>query len=306
MSRLALIAGQGGLPRVLANALGRSGRSWFACHLKGFAPEGVGQSRAFRIEVLGSFIEGLKADGVTEVCFAGSIARPPLDPSAVDAATMPLVPRMMQALQAGDDAALRAVIGFFEEAGIAVVGAQDIAPALLDLPVTGTPSARDLSDIERAAAVHRALAPLDVGQGCVVAGGQVLAVEAAPGTDFMLATLAAGPPRPPVPRAPPSGGIFGGDLFGSAADWLSGGGGGVNPALPEFARPGGGIFFKAAKAGQDRRIDLPTIGPETVRRVAKAGLNGIAVERGAVLVLEAEEVAAQLRARGLFLAAWER
>ncbi|GIT91983.1 phosphatidate cytidylyltransferase [Jannaschia pagri] len=298
MSRLALIAGQGALPAVLANALGRSGRSWFACHLEGFAPKGVGQSRAFRIERLGSLIADLSDEGVTEVCFAGAIARPPLDPSAVDAATMPLVPRMMQALQAGDDAALRTVIAFFEEAGIAVLGAQDIAPELLQAPQVGIPNDRDLADIARAETVQAALGPLDVGQGCVVAGGQVLAVEALPGTDWMLSSLARRPAPPPQAA---SGGLFGGDLFGGAADWLSGG---AAPAgLPPFARPEGGVFYKAPKPDQDRRIDLPTIGPETVRRVAEAGLSGIAIAADGVLVLDPAEVAAQCTARGLFLLA---
>ncbi|PWJ19319.1 LpxI family protein [Jannaschia seohaensis] len=299
---VALVAGQGGLPGVLANALGRSGAPWFACHLEGFPPQAVGQSRGFRIEQLGTLIAALTAEGVERVCFAGAIARPPLDPSAVDAATMPLVPRMMQAIQAGDDAALRTVIAFFEEAGLTVVGAQEIAPELLDLPVTGSPSKQDAADIVRAAEVHGALGAVDVGQGCVVAKGQVLAVEAAPGTDFMLATLAKQPPAPP--RAP-SGGLFGGDLFGGAADWLSGSGG-PQRRLPDFARPSGGVFFKAAKPDQDRRIDLPTIGPATIRAVAAAGLNGLALEAGGVLVIDREDVAAQLASTGLFLAAWER
>ncbi|WGH78738.1 LpxI family protein [Jannaschia ovalis] len=295
MSRLALIAGRGGLPRVLANAL--AGQDWFACHLQGFAPEGVGQSRAFRLEHLGSFIADLRDRGVDRACFAGAVSRPKVDPSAIDAATAPLVPRIMQVLGAGDDAALRAVMEIFEEAGIAVLAPQEVAPQLLDLPTQGTPSERDLVDIARAAEVHEGLSALDIGQGCVVAGGQVLAVETLPGTDWMLASLARRPAAPPR-------GAGGFDLFGGAADWLSGGG--AQPGLPAFERPEGGVFFKAPKLGQDRRVDLPTIGPETVRRAAAAGLNGIAVEAGGVLVLERDEVAAQLRGAGLFLAAWSR
>ena len=302
MSRVALIAGQGALPNVLADALGRAGRDWFACHLDGFPPEGVGQSRAFRIERLGSLIAALREEGVTEACFAGAIARPPLDPGAVDAATMPLVPRMLQALRAGDDGALRVVIALFEEAGMRVVGADDLAPDLTALPVTGTPSARDRADIARAAEVHAALGAADVGQGCVVAGGRVLAVEAAPGTDWMLAGLV----RRPAAPVPAQDGLFGGDLLGGAAEWMSGGAAAVEPSLPAFDRPEGGVFFKAAKAGQDRRIDLPTIGPRTVRLVAAAGLSGLALERGGVLVLEREAVAALLDAHGLFLAPWNR
>ena len=126
---IALIAGQGALPQVVAQAL--TGQDWQLCALEGYAPSVPGPVKTFRIETLGSFIAGLKRDGVTRVCFAGAIARPPIDATQIDAETLPLVPRMLQALQAGDDGALRTVISFFEEAGIVVVGAQEIVPELL-------------------------------------------------------------------------------------------------------------------------------------------------------------------------------
>ncbi|WP_299814968.1 UDP-2,3-diacylglucosamine diphosphatase LpxI [uncultured Jannaschia sp.] len=255
---LALIAGAGRLPATLAAAL--EGRDWCAWHLEGFAPDGLA-SESFRVETLGSLIETLRAGGVTEICFAGRIARPKLDLAALDTATVPLVPRMMQALGQGDDAALRIVIAFFEEAGIEIVAPQDLAPGLLDVPAVGAPTDRDRADIARAVAVHRALAPLDVGQGCVVAGGQVLAVEAMPGTDWMLESLAR-----------------------------------------VESRPGGGVLYKAAKAGQDRRIDMATVGPDTVTRAAAAGLAGIAVAAGDVLVLDPDALRIRLATTGLFLA----
>jgi DUF1009 family protein len=301
VTRTALIAGQGALPHRIARAL--SGTDWFACHLEGNLPEGVGQSRGFRIETLGTLLEDLGSRDVDRVVFAGAIGRPVLDPARLDAATAPLAPRLAEAIRAGDDGALRAVIDIFETAGLTVVAPQDLDPTLTDLPLTGTPSDRDLADIERAAAVHAALAPLDVGQGVVVAGGQVLGIEALPGTDWMLTSLAKGPPPPP--RGAGGGGLFGGDIFGGAADWLAGGGA-PGRALPDFPRPEGGVFFKAPKAGQDRRVDLPAIGPDTVRRAAAAGLSGIAAEAGGILVLDRDDLAAQLRATGLFLAAWSR
>lgn len=295
MTRTALIAGRGALPRRVAKGL--AGTDWFACHLDGQVPDGVGQSRGFQLEQLGSFLTGLRDDDVSQVVFAGLIRRPNVDLARVDDATRPLVPRMAQALQEGDDAALRALIALVEQAGLSVVAPQDLDPTLVDLPLAGTPSDRDLADIARAVDVHKALSPLDVGQGVVVAGGQVLAVEAVPGTDFMLATLAKQPPQPPRPAG---GSAF--DLFGGAADWLSGGA--VPSGLPPLDTPDGGVFFKAPKVGQDRRIDLPAIGPDTIRRCAAAGLNGLALEQGGVLILEPEDVTAQLRSTGLFLAAW--
>jgi DUF1009 family protein len=50
-------------------------------------------------------------------------------------------------------------------------------------------------------------------------------------------------------------------------------------------------LIKAAKRGQDRRIDLPSIGPRTVEGVGRAGLAGIAVVAGSAIVAEAERIA---------------
>ena len=265
---LALIAGQGRLPGLLAAAMEDSGRAFRVAELDGFPAEGLGgrPTLRFRLEHLGTLLGRLLDEGAREVCLAGAIRRPVIDMSEVDAATMPLVPRIAAALRAGDDGALRAVVAIFEEAGLRVVGAGDIVPGLLmpeGVPTRAQPDARHEGDAQRAAAVLAALAPLDVGQGCVVSGGQVLAIEALPGTDWMLASLAAG-----------------------------------------HDGPKGGLLMKAPKAGQDRRFDLPAIGIDTVRGAAAAGLDGIVIEAGGVLALDREAILAEADSRGLFL--WVR
>ena len=70
---------------------------------------------------------------------------------------------------------------------------------------------------------------------------------------------------------------------------------------PDGAR---GVLFKGPKSGQDRRIDLPAIGPTTVAAAAEAGLAGIAVEAGGVMVLDRAKVVADADAAGLFV--WVR
>jgi DUF1009 family protein len=65
----------------------------------------------------------------------------------------------------------------------------------------------------------------------------------------------------------------------------------------------GGVLVKVAKPQQDRRIDLPTIGPATVRRAAEAGLRGIAVEAGVTILLDQAEAVAAADMAGLFLIA---
>ena len=259
---LALIAGQGRLPAVLASSLDQAP---LVASLEGFIPDGLPVDLTFRIEHLGSFLAELKTKGATEVCFAGAVRRPPLDPSAIDAATMPLVPRIMQALHLGDDAALRVVLDIFEEAGITIRAAHDVLPKLL--PDAGLLTTAPLSptaekDAARAAEIVAALGAADIGQACVVKAGQALALEGSFGTDWMLDSL--------VRRAD-------GD---------------------------GGLLFKAPKPGQDRRIDLPTIGLETVRAAAAAKLDGIVIEAGGVMVLDRDDTVKSADDRGLFI--WVR
>ncbi|WP_104071997.1 LpxI family protein [Albidovulum inexpectatum] len=272
MTKTALIAGQGALPAILARALARNGTDHLVAEMEGFpcgirAPEPV----RFRIERLVPFLDHLADHGVERVVMAGAIRRPRVEAELVDPRTATLLPRLIGAFGKGDDALLREVIGIFEDWGLTVVGADAIAPELVPPAgvLVGQPSDADARDVERAAELVSGLGRLDVGQGAVVAQGLCLGLESLPGTDAMLRFVAA-----------------------EAAD--------LRPD-PNGAR---GVLFKAPKPGQDRRIDLPTIGPETVRGAARAGLAGIAWEAGGVILLQREDVERLATEAGLFLWSW--
>ena len=304
MMKIAIIAGAGRLPAALAQALTALTTPPLICALEGFLPEGLVPDIQFRVERLMPFLRSLSDQGVTHVIFAGAVSRPRLDPSLFDMATAQIVPRLLAAMQGGDDATLRTVIALFEEAGFEVVGVPDIAPGLFLSPglygagfavqqitanaenpgatvhqITAeggiggatvhqiTVSPADQADTDRAAAIVAALGAVDVGQGAVVAQGLCLAVETLPGTDQMLDFVARTARRP-------------------------------NPA---GAR---GVFYKSAKPGQDRRIDLPTIGLETLTRAHAAGLAGIAFPAADVIVLDQKDVLQTAEKLGLFL--WAR
>lgn len=264
MSRIALIAGHGALPAILAAALPERP---LVCALAGFLPEGLVVDQTFRIERLALFLRLLQDEGVTRVCFAGAVERPNLDPALFDPQTAQMVPRLLAAMAQGDDATLRVVLAIFEEAEFEIVSVQTIAPGLSPAAghLVGTPGAQDIADCTRAEVIVSALGAVDVGQGAVVANGLCLAVEALPGTDAMLRGVA---------------------------------------DMPLSLRPKGGVFYKAAKPGQDLRIDLPTLGPATVDLAAKAGLSGIAFQAGGVICLDLPQMIALASARGLFL--WAR
>ena len=265
---LALIAGRGALPAAIVAC---STTRPLVCALHGFQPGGLTPDLIFHLERLIPFIDHLLAQGITTVAFAGAVQRPRLDPAIFDPATAQLVPRLLAAMQGGDDATLREVIALFEESGLTVQGINDIAPGLLPGPglLAGHLTDMDETDATRAAANVDALGSVDVGQGAVVAQGQCLAVEALPGTDAMLASLA---------------------------------------KLPASLRPdplrGRGLLYKAVKPGQDLRIDLPTLGPESMRGAAAAGLGGIAFQAGSVICLNLSEMRAEADRLDLFL--WYR
>ena len=259
---LALISGRGQLP---AEVAAEQTTKPVVCVLDGFAPDNMAADITFRLEHLGSLLVELKSLGVTDVCLCGAIERPPFDPSALDAATLPLVPVMMQAMGAGDDGALRAVMKLFEDQGFVVRAAHELAPCLLapdGVLTSAQPDDAMRADVVRADAVLDALSALDVGQGCVVGAGQVWGIEAIGGTDHLLTTL---------------------------------------PANVRDANP---VLVKRPKTGQDLRADMPTVGPGTIDALVRAGLRGLVVDAGAVIMLEREETLARAEAAGLVL--WSR
>ena len=62
-----------------------------------------------------------------------------------------------------------------------------------------------------------------------------------------------------------------------------------------------GVLVKAPKPGQEERIDMPTIGPQTMHKVAAAGLAGVAVAAGHVLMAERAETIRAANGHRLFL-----
>lgn len=257
---LAVIAGGGTLPKLVLQATGG-----LSVTLQGVAQQSVQYSDIqARFERLGALFSDLRAAGVSQVCLAGAMGRPALDPSQFDALTQGLLPRLMPLLAQGDDALLRGIIAVFEDEGFTVRAAHDLVPGLLVAAgclTRAAPQPQDLADAARGAAVLDALAALDVGQGCVVAAGQVLGIEALYGTDALLAGIA---------------------------------------GLRATRHPSqSGVFVKRAKLGQDLRVDVPTIGPQTVQAALAAKLSGLCLQADHVQILDRAQVIGAADAAGL-------
>jgi DUF1009 family protein len=271
---LAIVAGSGMLPRLIAEDRRARGAPYVVVALEGVALDWTDGHPvvAAAFEKPGRLFADLRARGCGAITLAGGMRRPDLNPLRFDLKMMRLAPRIMAGLKAGDDSTLRMVAGILEAEGLTLRAPQEMLEGLLapeGVLTAARPDPTAEADAARAEAIVAALGAVDVGQGAVVAQGVCLAVETIQGTDSMLDSVAA---TPAGLRPDPASGV--------------------------------GVLFKGPKPGQDWRVDLPSIGPGTVAAAASAGLAGIAFRAGGVLLLGREETVAAADAAGLFL--WGR
>ncbi len=269
---LAIICGGGSFPGALAEAVTSRGGRPVMFGIKGWADAAVIERYAHHwisIGQAGRFFRLARAENCRDVLFIGSLLRPPISQLRLDWQTIRLLPYLARVYRGGDDKLLSGVAAIAEMGGLRVVGVKEVAPEVF-MPEGALgryrPSERDKADIARALSMIAALGPFDVGQAAVVANNNVIAVEAAEGTDNMLARIAE------LRRL-----------------------GRVTASL------GTGVLVKAPKPGQDRRFDLPSIGPRTIENVARAGLAGLAVTAGSTMIAEADQVTAAADRAGIFL-----
>ena len=271
---LAILAAGGNIPFQVASAAQAAGRKVLVIGLEGEVDDRL---KAFRLEVIkwgqfGRAEELITAHGARDVVLIGSVSkRPDFRNMGVDMRTLRLLPRIVKAMVGGDDTVLGNFIALLEEHGYRVIGAHEVAPGLVAEAgqLAGPkPAQAMLDDAGTAMAAAQAIGERDIGQAAVAVNRLVVAVEAAEGTDAMLDRV--------------------GELHAMGRVKWSG---------------RAGVLAKCSKPQQDLRVDMPTIGPRTVAGVAKAGLAGIVIEAGRVMIAERDETLAAAKESGTFILA---
>jgi DUF1009 family protein len=267
---LGILAGGGPLPGRVAAAAAAAGRKVFIVGLEGFAEPGViapWPHVFLRMGAVRRIFGVLRDNKCQDLVLIGPVRRPSFLDLRPDADGAKMLARIGRSAFAGDDGLLSAVIRVLGEEGFRVLGMHEILNAALGprgLLSRTSPDANAMADIQRGIAVARALGSVDVGQCCVIRAGVVIAVEAVEGTDAMLSRC------------------------GALLDAMG------------MAKPAG-VLVKSVKPGQDRRADLPTIGPDTIGHAAAAGLAGIAYDASGTILAEREACIARADELGLFL-----
>lgn len=268
-TKLGIVAGGGRLPRRLIDRCRQDGRPFFVFPIEGQADPSAFRDVDhywFRLGRTGDAIARAKQEGVRDVVMAGGVKRPSFSSLVPDATTLRILGKAGGAAFAGDDGLLRAVIRYLEEsAGLHVVGIDEILDDLV--PERGCLTASGPDD-RALADIERGRDLLDVFSSADVGQSVIIQEGLVLGIEAIEGTDAL------VQRC--------GDL----------------------KRPGpGGVLVKMRKRGQERRVDLPTIGVTTVKNATHAGLRGIAVEANGSLIIDRAETIETANDAGLFILA---
>ncbi len=262
---LAIIAGKGAYPRLLAE----SARLQGVRHIVAVA---FRHETDPRIEAvcdtvhwvylgqLGRMLDALASTGAHHAVMAGQITPTHLFRIRMDARLIDLLKRLPER---NAETIFGAVGDELRGIGVDLLAASSFMEA--HMPSAGilterVPTDEERRDIDLGFRIAKLSSGLDIGQTVILKRGTVLAVEAFEGTDAAIR------------RAGKLGGT-------------------------------GAVVVKVAKQGHDMRFDIPVIGLNTVKSLRKARIAAMAMEAGKAILLEREAVVARMNALGMCLAA---
>lgn len=266
---LGIIAGGGLLPQRAAASAAAAGRPVHVVVLEGYAQPAdfsAYPSITCRLGAAGRMLDWLRAAKVKDLILAGKVSRPSFLSLRPDAGAARLLPRIGMKAFGGDDSLLTAVVRVLREEGFNPLEARQVLNEIMvDKPGVLTSTQPDEQALTD---IRRGLFVLRVMGAADVGQGAVVQ------QGLVLAVEA----------------IEGTDAMLARAGTLQ--------------REGpGGVFVKVMKPGQDRRADLPVIGPDTVAAVAAAGLRGIAIQVDGTIIIDRAATVAAAESAGIFLLA---
>ena len=270
-NQLAIIAGGGSLSDVIIETARKKG--WnvtvFAIGDLNIAKnQDISLIEMKRLDI-GRIFQILKSQKIKNICMVGYIPRPNspkdyLNFRYLNVQTLSILFQSIGILRGGDASLFKKINSLLEKRGYKIIGASEIAPNLTlkgGLYSSKSVSKVEFENIKKAKQCAEMTGYLDIGQAVVVKNGRVLAIEAAEGTDVMLERAA---------------------------------------CLEAIRIKRGGVILKSAQINQDKRVDMPTIGPNTIKNVVKANLSGIAITADNVIVLDFQKVIEMIEDNNLY------
>lgn len=265
IKKIAIIAGGGAIPSAVASSLRTQGIEPFIVAFNGQTNLELTKGYAHMWAPLGAagkVMQRLRDENISDIIIVGSMRRPSLSELRPDRKTLEFFTKY--ALKAGgDDSFLKKLRAFLEHEGFTLHGAHKFMPELL-APLGLMTSQR----------------PAQSDQNDIDRGIEIL--KALSNFDIGQAVLIQ------------NGMVLGVEAAEGTAKLIE--------RCADLRRGGaGGVLIKAAKDGQDPDLDLPTIGPETIKSLKRAGFSGVAVQAASTMIVEYEEVCKTADQLGIFV-----
>jgi len=267
MSKLGIIAAKGGLVQELLEYI-TNAEDVFIVALEGEAdPAIVSKFNHIWIKLgeVGKAIEAMQAAGVKRVVFVGSLYKPDILKVKVDWLGAKLLASMVKEKFFGDNALLASVTKFLEAQGFTVIGIHEILKHLLVEAGIFTKLKPKLQDKN-----DIELAIKIVSQLGMLDIGQAAIVQ----NGVVLGVEAIEGTDSLIKRC--------GELKRSET---------------------GGVLVKFSKSKQELRMDLPTIGMQTIKNIQQAGFKGIIIEAKKAIFLDQTEVVEYANKHNIFVGA---
>lgn len=264
--KIGIIAGGGELPRRIIDACKKSGQDYHVIAFNGQTDRQTTQNipdkcNWLRLGAIGKAINILKKQNCKELVMGGKIRRPSFVSLLPDLKTAKFLLKT-GAMAMGDDGLLSAIVKKLEQDdGFRIIGVHNVLPELL--------------------------APLGVLGSVVPSEAELKDIKTAVHVALDLGRKDMGQGAV----------VSNGNIIAMEEK------DGTDAMLARVAKIGvdGGVLVKVVKPGQERRVDLPTIGVDTVEGVAKANLGGIGIEAGGAIIVDRERVIEVANKLGVFI-----
>ena len=264
---LGLIVGESSLPNYVINKLLKKNVEFLILDLtKSHIYKRYKNSYSLKITELGKAISILKKNNCKNVIFIGKVERPDISLLKFDRKALFYLPRLFSAFKKGDGNILKEIIKIFKENKLNVVNSMKFTPELIfkDKSINKLKiNNTDKSSISKGVKIIKSLSKFDIGQSVVINNGYVLAIEGPEGTDETI----------------------------KRSLHLS----------KKYKLKNKSILIKFPKANQDLRIDLPTIGFDTIKNCIKANIKGIAVRRSQNIILDKDKIINLVKKNNFFI-----
>lgn len=269
-NKLGIIAGGGALPLQIVQACQQKETPFHLIRLAGFADDALKELPGADIALgeFGGLLRELKENACDAAVMAGIVKRPDFAKLKLDWTAAMRLPKLLAAAARGDGALLNLLVAELEADGVAIIGAEEAVEGLAAPAGALGAHAPRQDDFADIRKAASVIAALDPYDV-----GQAAVVA----RGLVLAIEAAEGTDAMLERC---------------------------AMLPDAVR--GGVLVKRPKPSQDRRVDLPVIGSDTIRRAQAAGLSGVAVESGRALVMDRAEAIRLADAAGLFVYGYKK